>query len=536
MLQSIILAGLLCLSSIVIAAPGVDLDKGRIAVSISQEPRSLNTLTAESVSYTAQLLVHLNEGLLRYDGRRRLQGGVAERWEMDDKQIRFWLRPDARWSNGEPVTAHDFVFAWQQLLNPGTASPSANLASPIGNARKVLAGELPVTALGVRAIGDREFVVDLEHPCGWCLKLMTNSIFYPINQAFFEAAGKDYGNSPASHLANGAFEIDTWERGKRIITKKNPYYWRCKEVQLNGINFDYVGANSKTQLNLFRSGALAAANLDRDSIPDAIELGLRLKTHPTGHLFNIQFSHVAGMLSANLHVRQAISLVVDKDALVNRIVASPGTRVADSMFHDWLTVDDTKYIQARPPKKHLPNIAEAKRLIAIARSELQLPERPKMTLTINDSPLYGRIAEYLQSVLDEHLNIDVAIDPQMTQMMVEKWRNGSSDMTLITWPVDVDDPMDQISFMGDPSFRKVFKGLYAGDDMAALYFNARQATGLEARIESVDQVHRFFEEKVTVMPLFESYGAFVVDPVIRGFVWQPVRGYADYRYVWLVGP
>lgn len=537
MRRNSIFASLLCLCSIAIAASseGVDFDKGRLTVSISQEPRSLNTLTAESVSYTAQLLVHLNEGLLRYDGRRRLQGGVAERWEMDEKQIRFWLRPEARWSNGEPVTANDFVFAWQQLLRPGTASPSANLASPILNASKVLAGELPVTALGVRANGDREFIVDLAHPCGWCLKLMTNSIFYPINQAFYEASGAAYGNSAASHLANGAFEIETWERGKRLTARKNPHYWRSKEVALNGITFDYIGADPKTQLNLFRSDALAAASLDRDTIPDAIKQGLRLRTDPSGHLFNIQFSHVDNMLSANQNIRRAISLVIDKDALVNRVIASPGTRVADSMFHDWLTIDDIKYTQARPPRKHRPDIAEAKRLLAIARIELKLPDRPRMTLTINDSNLYGRIAEYLQSVLDEHLNIEVAIDPQMTQMMVEKWRNGTSDMTLITWPVDVDDPMDQISFLGDPNFRKVFKGLYAGDDMTALYVNARQATGLEARIETVDQVHRFFADKVTMMPLFESYSAFVVNPGIRGFVWQPVRGYADYRYVQLVG-
>jgi oligopeptide transport system substrate-binding protein len=528
-----VLLGLIVTSS-AFARNGADIGEKSITVSITQEPRSLNTLTAESVSYTAQLLVHLNEGLMRYDGRRRLTGGVAERWEVDSDQIRFWLRSDAQWENGEPVTAHDFVFAWRMLLNPDTAAPSANLASPIKNAAKVLTGELEANALGVKAISDLELVVDLEHPCGWCLKLMTNSIFYPINQGFYEQAGEDYGTSPATHLSNGAFKLADWSRGMSVTALKNERYWRRDKVHLNRIIFDYIGADTKTQLNLFRAGELAAANLDRDSIPDAMSFGYRLRTYPTGHLFNIQFSHVDGMLSANKNLRKAVSLVIDKDTLVNRVVASPGTRITDSMFHDWLTVENTKFISARPPTKHKQDIALAKKHLAAAREELDLPERPRLTLTINDSNLYGRVAEYYQALLDRHLNIELAIDPQTTQMMVDKWRNGSSDMTLITWPVDVDDPMDQISFLGDPSFRSIFKGLYAGDDMAALFYEARSAIELEHRLDTVNRVHEFFTEEVTVLPLFESYGATVVHPSVKGYVWQPVRGYGDYRYVRLI--
>lgn len=428
------------------------------------------------------------------------------------------------------------MFAWQQLLNPQTASPSANLASPIKNAAKALAGEVSADKIGVHAESDRDLVVELEHPCGWCLKLMTNSIFYPINQSFYERAGEAYGTSAKTHLSNGAFIVDSWERGKSIVVARNKTYWRSQQVGLEGIVFDYIGIEAKTQLNLFRAGSLAVANLDRDSIPVAMSSGLRLKTYPTGHLFNIQFSHVNGMASANKNFRQAISLLIDKDELVNKVVASPGTRIADSMFHDWLTIGDKKYISERPPKRHIADVVAAQKHMALAREELGLTERPRVVLTINDSKLYRRVAEYLQARLDRYLNVELAIDPQTTQIMVDKWRKGSSDMTLLTWPVDVDDPMDQISFLGDPSFRNVFKGLYSGDDMAALYYTARNAINPDERLESVDAVHRFFEAQVTVMPLFETYGASVVSPLLQGFVWQPVRGYADYRYVSLKAP
>lgn len=512
------------------SARGVDPDAQRIVVSVTQEPRTLNTLTAESVSYTAQMLVHVNEGLMRYDRRRQLSGGVAQSWKVSPDRIEFQLRADAKWSDGTPVTAHDFVFAWQALLNPNTASPSANLASPIKNAAKVLSGALPSGELGVRAIAHDRLVVELEHPCAWCLKLMTNSIFYPIKQAFFEAAGDGYATSRTSHLSNGAFLISRWERGQRITIQKNKHYWNQEAVALNEIVFDYIGADSKTQLNLFRSGQIAVANLDRDTAPSASQLGYRLKTFPSGHLFNIQFSHQEALASANQNLRRAISLVIDKDTLVNRIVASPGTRIADSMFHDWLSVDGTRYIDARPPQKHRPDYQAARGYLAKARAELEPQRLQRLTLTINDTTLYRRVAEYVQSQLKNILQLDVAIDPQTTQMMVEKWRKGTTDMTLLTWPVDVDDPMDQISFLGDPSFRAVFQGLYAGDDMADLFYIARNASGLSARLDSIEGVHDFFDQKVTVMPLFETYGTAVVHPRVEGYRWQPVRGFADFRW------
>lgn len=469
---------------------------------------------------------------MRYNGRRQLTGGVAAEWQVSNKEIRFNLRPNAKWQNGTPVTAHDFVFAWRKLVSPDTASPSATLASPIKNAVSISRGYKSSDQLGITAISDHELLIELEHPCAWCLKLFTNSIFYPINQEHFLLHGYDYGTSLSGHLSNGAYQLATWERGKKIRLKKNPNYWRADEVKVARLHFDYIGTDAKTLLNLYRAGEIAIANLNRDTIPEALEAGLSMRTYPTGHLFNLQFSHLATRLSANQSLRQAISLVIDKEELVNRVVASPGTRIADSMFHDWLTIGNTKFLAARPPKKHKPNIEAAKKYLAQARRELGLSsERIKLTLTINDSGLYRRIAEYLQQRLLTHLDIELAIDPQITQMMVKKWRDGTSDIVLLTWPVDVDDPMDQISFLGNPDFRPAFKGLYAGDEMAELFYLNRDTIEEVARLDAIKKVDDFFSDKVTVFPLFESYGAAILSPKIRGYVWQPVRGYADYRYV-----
>ncbi|XOV86066.1 MAG: peptide ABC transporter substrate-binding protein [Pseudomonadota bacterium] len=510
---------------------GYNESTGTLVLPLAQEPRTLNTLTAESVGYTAQLLAHVQEGLMRYDRRRQLAGGVAESWKLTPDSMQFVLRADAKWQNGEPVTALDFVFAWQQLVSPDNASPSANLASPILNASRIAAGELPKSALGVTAVSESELLVRLEHPCAWCLKLMTNPVFYPVHQGFYESRGEHYATAPKDHLANGAYQLSGWERGKNIRLARNKNYWRAGSVAIANLHFDYIGIDAKTALNLFRAGEIAVAGLDRDTIPDALGLGYRIRTFPSGHLFHIQFSHLPGMASANENLRRAISLVVDKTELVNRVVASPGTRVADSMFHDWLTVEDAIFLQARPVTPHRVDLDMARKHLVLARQELGVTGDIELSLTINDVDLSHRVAQYLQAQLMDNLGIRVTIDPQITQIMVNKWRQGVSDMTLITWPVDVEDPMDQISFMGNPDFRAVFRGLYAGDDMAALYLRNRNAVALEERLDATRAVHDLFTERVTVFPLFESYGAVVMNPRLRGFVWQPVRGYADYRYL-----
>ena len=514
-----------------VRAAGIDVATNTVTLALSEAPRTLNSLTAESVSYTAQLMVHIQEGLMRYDRRRRLVGGVAERWSVDAETMRFWLREDAHWQNGEPVTAADFVFAWQQLVTPATGAPSANLASPIKNAAKILRGEAPASSLGVTATGPLELLVELEHPCAWCLKLMTNSIFYPVSQAFFEQSGTGYGASKEKQLSNGAFQLAQWQRGKVVRLQKNPHYWGRQRILLDHLNFDYIGSDARTSLNLFRSGEIAAAYLDRDTIKEALDQGLRVKTFPSGHLYHIQFSHLSGKLSANLDLRKAIALTINRDELVNKVVASPGTRRADSMFHDWLTVGNKKYLTERPAAQQNPDIEAAQAHVARARASLGIKDELIMTLTVSDNELSRRVAEYLQQQLNTHLGITVKIDPQITQMLVDKWRQGAPDMTLTTWPVDMDDPMDQISFMGNPDFRRIFKGLYGGQDMAELYFKNRNTLDESARLDAITEANTLMTDKVTVLPLFESYGAVTIDPLMKGFVWQPVRGYADYRAV-----
>ena len=140
---------------------GIDADTGTVTLALAQEPPQLDSTRATD-SVSGMILGHVMEGLLRYDEHQRLEAAVAERWDLRENGATFWLREDARWSDGQPVTAHDFVFAWQTALDPATASEYAFILYPLKNAEAINTGQSPRDQLGARAVSDRVLEVDLE--------------------------------------------------------------------------------------------------------------------------------------------------------------------------------------------------------------------------------------------------------------------------------------------------------------------------------------------------------------------------------------
>ena len=162
----------------------VDYKKGAITLILADEPPQLDsTRSTDQVSFF--ILGHVMEGLLRYDENNRLVPGVAERWEIRPDGATFWLRENARWSDGQPVTAHDFVFAWQTVVDPATASEYAFIMYPVKNAEAINTGKMPREKLGVRAVSDRQLEVQFEQPVAFFDKLVAFGIYDPVREDFY---------------------------------------------------------------------------------------------------------------------------------------------------------------------------------------------------------------------------------------------------------------------------------------------------------------------------------------------------------------
>src|SRR5262245_46382119 len=184
------------------AMHGLDFESRTVTTSVRNEPPNLDTTRSIDVeSYNIQHTVM--EGLLRYDVNSNLQPGVAERWELDGTRATFWLRPDSVWSDGKPVTAHDFVFAWRVAVDPKTASQYAFLIYPVKNGAAINRGEMPLEALGVRAASDRVLEVELENPIAYFHKLTAAQTYFPIREDFYKSRNGRYGADAADLLFNG---------------------------------------------------------------------------------------------------------------------------------------------------------------------------------------------------------------------------------------------------------------------------------------------------------------------------------------------
>lgn len=508
-------------------AAAVDAEADSITIALTQEPPNLDsTRTTDLVSFF--VLGHVNEGLLRYDRRGRLTGGVAKSWEMDAEKMVFRLREDARWSDGSPVTAHDFVYGWQLINDPKNAAPYAAIMYPISNAEAIQNGDEPLESLGVHANGDHEFVVELESPCGYCLKLMVHAAFYPVKQSFHEQQGDDYGAEADTLLYNGPFKLTKWVHGSKLVMTKNPQYWNRDRIALNEINVGYITSDNRTRLNLFRDNRIALARLGAETVKDAVNQGLRLKTFVSGGMAYIRFNVTEGHLTSHRDVRKAMQLVFDPETFVNKVIAIPGYRPAYSFFPSWLQGVDDKFIREHPPEKVGTDYDRARELMAGVKEELGLESFPQLTLLTVTSPTGAKIAEYFQGLFSQSLGLEVKVDQQIFKQYLARSRNGDFDLALSSWYPDFDDILTYADLQA--SWNPNNRGGYVNPEYDKYVRVLQRSTDQRRRMAAAAELQRILIEDVPVLPMAETGSAYVQHPQLRGVIRRVLGADPDYTY------
>ncbi len=238
----------------------------------------IQTLDVSLVSSSAsfEVIANVMEGLVSLNQEDQVVPGVATKWEAsaDGKKYTFHLRGNAKWSNGDRVTAHDFVYAWQRLANPNTGSSYGFIieSAQIENYADVLSGVKPPSELGVVAKDDLTLEVTLENPVPFFVKLMSFASFFPLNQGVVEAKGESYGKDIKSTVYNGPFVLSQWDSGFGYAIEKNLSYWDRRAVKINGVSFRIV-ADPQRSVALFDSQKLDRCLLTSDAVD-------QYKTHP----------------------------------------------------------------------------------------------------------------------------------------------------------------------------------------------------------------------------------------------------------------
>lgn len=472
------------------------------------------------------VLGHTMEGLLRYDRRGQLTVGVAETWSVEPEKIVFKLRDNARWSDGQPVTAHDFVFAWRLINDPANASPNASVMRPIKNATAIQRGEMSPEMLGVSAPHDRTLVVSLERACGYCLELTTLWTYLPVRSDFYERQGSRYGAETDTLLFNGPFLISEWTHESRLLLTKNPDYWNADAIVLNEIDVAYITSDNRTRLNLFRDNQIALARLGAETAKDAARSGHRLRTFSSGGLAFVWFNMRDGRETADVNLRRAIRSAVDQQAYVNQVIAIPGYRPATSLFPSWLRGQSRPFVEEYPPPRIDINPQEARKNLEALRAQGALAES-LVILTVT-SPTGLRAAEYFQGVLKQRLGLDTKVDHQSFKQYLHKARTGQFDLALASWYPDFNDLVTFADLLDSTNPNN--RGRYVSEKYDRHLATVVAEVDPVRRFAAAAELQRLVISDVPLLPMAETASAYLVHPRLKGVVRRVIGQDPDYTF------
>jgi oligopeptide transport system substrate-binding protein len=390
-----------------------------------------------------EVIADTTDGLYELDADGNPVPALAESVDKsaDGLTLTYHLR-DAKWSNGTPVTAKDFVFAWRRAVNPVTASEYAFIVGIAGikNADAVSSGEKPLEELGVTAVDDKTLKVELDVPVPFFESLMAFPTFYPVNEEFFTKCGDQYASTPDTLLSNGPFKITAYEPAATTITlEKNPDYWDAGKVKLDGINYQVIKDSQQAML-AYQNGDLDLVTLSGEQV-EQFQADPEFKNIMAGYLWYMSpNTKVKGL--ENLNLRKALSLCFDKEAVCKNILKDGSIPAYFAVPTLLATGPDGKdYREDAGSNYFKTDKAEALKYWEEAKKELGV-ESLTYTMIVEDTESAINVAQFLQSEIQTTLpGITINLEQMPKKNRVERMQEGTFELGLTRWGPDYADPM-----------------------------------------------------------------------------------------------
>jgi oligopeptide transport system substrate-binding protein len=475
----------------------------------ASEVETLDPNLAESVP-SNNVTRDLFEGLTATNSDGEVVPGVAEKWEQKDATTWiFHLRKNAKWSNGEPVVANDFVYGCQRLVDPKIASPYATTFGIfLLNGAEIIAGKKPLDSLGVRAIDAYTVEVRTPGPVSFIPELMSNTNLGPVNKAAIDKFGKDW-TKPGKMVGNGAFMLKDWQVNSKLVLARNPNYWDAAHVQLTQVTYLPVESET-TDIKLFQSG-------DNDwvyQLPSGTYAKYKqdfpndIKLSPMLGLRYYSFNNKDSLLK-DVRVRQALSMVIDRDILAQRVTADgqipaygvivKGVKGADVTAYDWST-----WPMAR-------RVEEAKKLL------VQAGVKPGTTIhfAMNSSDYHKKMAIFAASEWKTKLGLDTQIDTMEFKVLTKKRHSGEYQIARNGWVADYN---DATTFLGLVSCGSEQNDNFNCNPKAdALVKEANSTTDQTKRTQLQTQAAKLVMDDYPMLPLLQYTIARLVKSYVGGY-------------------
>lgn len=511
---------------------GSDNASGKLSVMLRSNVVSLDSAKCtDSASF--EVIANCIDGLIQLDADGKPIPAIAESFDMsaDGKTYTFHLR-DAKWANGAPVTADDFVFAWRRHCQKADkyAYIMGNTVACVKNADAVTKGADPTT-LGVSAPDPQTFVVELDAPVSFFPSLMAFPTFYPINEKFFNGLEDGtYGTSPETFLSNGAFVLSDYLPGTaNIQLKKNADYWNAAAVNLDNWQYQVV-TSSDNALTAFKNGTLNVVDISGSQIENVkaeTSLVNNLHSIPSGSLNYLSFNqdpknHHAGAL-ANVNLRLAISNAIDRESLTSNFVANGSQATYTAIPIRFAPNAKTGKYFAENQQQFAEyvgfNVDKARDYLSKAKAELGKDDFELEFIYANDSGnTVVKVAQAIKSQVEENLpGVTIKLQPMPKAEYLDRLTTNSFDVAISNWVPDYDDPMTFLTLWttsGSEICEHWSNADY--DKIIADCTTGALAADYDARWQAMYDAEKILLENAVIAPLYTGANATLISSNVSG--------------------
>lgn len=481
---------------------------------LAADPTTLDP-SLRSDTYSSDILMNCMESLIRVgqrDGEYTFVPGDAETWESDETGTvwTFHLGEDRKWSDGEPVTADQYVYSLQRTADPETGSPNSFFVSPIKNYNAISEGEMAPEELGVEAPDEHTLVITLENPMPSFLESTDASVFYPQRKEIVEQYGEQYGADFDKFIYNGPFKVTEWTHNSSIKIEKNENYWDAENVDLDYVTYQIM-SDTAAIMNAYESGQIDVITVSsQEELQKYQADDSNVYTQISGGTISFAFYNTEDELFSNANIRKAFTMAVDQEK-VNEMAFS-GLR---DPLYGWIapaiSVGDTTMRSVagdtlKEMRKETLAKTTAKDILLEGMKELGLGDDPS-TLDITfslagTSDWYRTFGEYLQQMYKEALGVDVKIDFSEWGIFSDNVYSGNFQLGFMAWGAYYNDPYDMLS-IHLTDFNQIATG-WSDPEYDKLVLGASQEMDEDARMQMYIDAENILLEANVMCPFATS--------------------------------
>lgn len=491
----------------------------------SDIPTMDSTKAHDSIAFN--VLNNINEGLYRQNESNQVELAGAEKHDKnDDETVHTFTLREQNWSNGDPVTAHDYEYAWKRVMREAGPYNYMLVTAGIKNAEKIMEEEADADELGIKAVDDQTLEVTLEAPNPLFETLLAFATFLPQNEKFVEEQGDQYALEADNILSNGPFKFTAWQQEQGWTLEKNEDYWDADTVKLDKVEFIVI-KDAQSGANLYETDKVDRVKLTSSLVDQYQDNDGFTNEKASGTVF-LRFNHNNEELK-NVNIRRAITMAIDREGLTDVILKDGSVPLYGAVPEGFYKSPEDVDFRELNGDINRGTPEEAKEFW---EKGLEETGKDGLTVSINmaDTDEMKKVGEYLQAQLEDNLpgfKLELKAVPFAQRLEIEK--AIEYDLSLSTWGPDYADPMTYLDMWVDGSSANRMD--YHNPKLDELVADARTDTDLSHRYKTLLDIEKvLLEEDAAIAPLYQRGNSYLTRPDIKNLIIHPAG--ADISLKW----